>query len=169
MRNPLLPAALVATGILLGGCGGETPSPNTTARQQSESHDDHGHGHDDDHADEIPQTFAAAVTQLAEMRDTIKAAFAANDLKSADGPVHKVGHVLERLGSLAAKAGLSDEQQATVKAAQETLFSAFEALDQTIHGKESGKSWDDVGSDVDQAITSLQALVPSSERGGAEQ
>lgn len=167
MRNSFLTTVLIATYVLLGGCGGETPSPKTAAPQQSESHDDHDHDHD--HANEAPQTFAVAVAQLAEMRDTIQTALAANDLKKADGPVHEVGHMLEDLDGLATKAGLSDEQLATVKAAQETLFSAFGALDETIHGKESGKSWGDVGSDIDQAIASLQKLTPPIEAGGTVQ
>ena len=163
MRNPLLPATLIAASFLLGGCVSETSSPDAAAGQQGESHDDHDHDHDHHHAGEEPETFAAAVEHLAELRDAVKAGFAEDDMKKADGPVHAVGHTLEDLGSLAEKAGLSDEQQATVAAAQETLFSAFAALDETIHGKESGKSWDDVGSDVDQAIANLQELVPPSE------
>ena len=171
MKNPLLAAAFITIGLLLGGCGGETPSSDTAAPEQSEGHDDHGHDdhHDHDDGHEEPETFAAAVAELSEMRDTVKAAFADDDLKKADGPVHEVGHVLEGLVSLAEKAGLSDEQQATVKTAQESLFAAFAALDETIHGKESGKSWDDVGTDVDQAIASLQELAPSSEPEGTEQ
>lgn len=163
MRNLLLPVLLVAAGVLLGGCAGESPPPETAA-SHSDSHNDHDHDHDDDE----PETYAAAVAELTEMRDAVKTAFSSDDLKNADGPVHEVGHMLEHLDGLAEKAGLTDEQRVTVKSAQETLFSAFGALDQTIHGKESGKSWDDVGADIDQAIATLQELAPPTETEGTE-
>ncbi|QDT38529.1 hypothetical protein [Stratiformator vulcanicus] len=169
MKSFLLSVTFAASGLLMLGCTNGTPTADTTA-QQGGGHDEHGHdhdhGHDHGHADEHPETFAGAVEQLTEMRDTVKAALAENDLKKADGPVHAVGHVLEDLVSLAKKAGLSEEQQATVETAQETLFESYGALDQTIHGKESGKTWDDVGSDIDSVISSLQNLASS---GGAEE
>ncbi|MEW4528309.1 hypothetical protein [Maioricimonas sp. JC845] len=171
MKHPLLAAVLLTFGLLLNGCGGQAPSPETEASNSTDAHDDHDHDHDHDHGHdhEQPETFDAAVAELAELRDKIESALAEDDLKKADGPVHEVGHVLEGLGSLAEKAGLSEEQQATVKDAQKKLFSAFGGLDETIHGKESGKTWDQVSSDINEAIASLQALAAPGESEGTEQ
>lgn len=166
MRRTLhLLALLVVASPLLSGCVRDAPSPAPTDASQ---HDDHGHdhaGHDGDH----PETFAAVVAELAEKRDAIKAALTANDLRKADGPVHAVGHLLEDLGDLANDTGLSVEQQATVKSAQQTLFAAFAGLDETIHGEESGKTWFQVRDDINQSIASLQELAAQSEQEGSEE
>jgi len=151
-------ALCLTFGLILCGCESQ-PASNDTA--QTEGHDDHAHHDHDHHAHDdhdAPESFEAAVEQIVQLRDSVQEALANDDLKKADGPVHEVGHVLEALNDLAAKAGLSDEQQKSVKTAQEALFGGFAALDQTIHGKSDGKSWDDVKEEINQAISTLQEL-----------
>lgn len=148
----LIPVILVCS-VFVFGCVGEKPAP-----QAGGGHDhDHDHGHEGGH--HHPETFAEAVAEIAEMKTAIQTALSEGDTDKADGPVHEIGHILEELEELAKKAELSEEQIAEVKAATETLFASFAALDETIHGKEDGKSWDDVGEDINAAVTKLETLA----------
>lgn len=142
----------------LSGCVGEAPPASTAGSEKS--HDDHDHGHD--HGEEGHahfESFSEAVADIAAKTNAIKEAMEADDLKKADGPVHSIGHVLEGLEELAAKQGLEGEQLAEVTSARDSLFEAFAGLDETIHGKEDGKSWSDVSEDIEKAVAQLQSLV----------
>jgi len=179
MQKSLLTATLVSCGLFLGGCGTSAPAPSSD--QASEAHDhhdehgdhghDHGHDHDHDHghAHAAPESLSAAVSTLAGLRDKIDAALSEADLETADGPVHEVGHILESLPALADKAAVNAEQSETVKQAQAALFEAFGALDKTIHGKSSGKSWDDVKETVNSAIADLQNVTSATNDKGDTQ
>lgn len=179
MQKSLLTAALVSCGLFLGGCGTGAPAPSN--EQANEAHDhhgehgdhdhghDHSHDHDHGHAHAAPESLSAAVSTLASLRDKIDAALSKADLETADGPVHEVGHILESLPALAEKAAVSAEQTETVKQAQAALFAAFGDLDKTIHGKSSGKSWDDVKETVNSAIADLQNVTaPANDKGDAQ-
>lgn len=179
MQKSLLTATLVSCGLFLGGCGTGAPAPSN--EQASEAHDhhdehgdhghghDHGHDHDHGHAHAAPESLNAAVTTLTELRDKIDAALSKADLETADGPVHEVGHILESLPTLAEKAAVNAEQSETVKQAQAALFAAFGDLDKTIHGKSSGKSWDEVKDSVNSAIADLQNVTgTANDKGDAQ-
>ena len=118
---------------------GPRPAPAPTA---AVAHD-HDHDHDHDHAKpaaaaheghEHPETLAAAVTELKGLVEKVREALAAGDREKADGPVHAVGHLLEDMEGLVAKAKLPAEREAAVKQAVEEIFQAFDALDTAIHG-----------------------------------
>lgn len=150
--------------VLIAGCneGSSVKTQELTEGNSGdhshEGHDGHDHHEHDGHGSESPKTLAAGVAQLTELRDAIATAMDADDLKKADGPVHQVGHLLEQIGDLAGEAGLNETEEKDVKAAITTLFESFASLDKTIHGKSDGKSWKDVSSDIDQAISALQNI-----------
>ena len=137
--------------LAVTGCGvaeQDAPGPVMTAG----SHDDHGHGH------AHPETLAEAITELKELRDTVRDAFAKNDEDAAHGPLHDVGHLLEDVNELAEKSALTAEQQATIRTSTDTLFDAFGAVDNTMHGKE-GSTWDEVSGKIDAAIDAMAAAA----------
>ncbi|MFZ4734073.1 MAG: hypothetical protein ACOYK7_16165 [Pirellulales bacterium] len=114
---------------------GPRPAPAPTAAV--------AHDHDHDHAKpagaaheghEHPETLAAAVTELKGLVEKVREALAAGDREKADGPVHAVGHLLEDMEGLVAKAKLPAERETAVKQAVEEIFQAFDALDTAIHG-----------------------------------
>ncbi len=105
------------------------------------------HGQDHAHA----ETLADAVKELEGICATIKAAFAKNDAEAAHEPMHEVGHVLEEIPDLAAKSTLDDAAKAEVKKAAETLFEAFSAVDESMHGS-GGKKYSDVAEAIDAAL-----------------
>lgn len=168
MLPRILMICLVLIGLVMFGCnGGSTSSESSDSEATSHPHDGHDHdGHDHaghDHGDgHSPQTLAEAVEVIAKLRDKIQAAWADGDLEKADGPVHELGHVLEGLESLGSQASLTEEQSAELKSTTETLFASFSQLDETIHGKSDGKTWEDVAEDVNQAIAKLQEVSASS-------
>lgn len=148
--SPALAAAAGAS-LLLTGCGDQAPPPKPVGppiavKQAGAAHDhdhdhDHEHGHDHDHAKpgtaaehEHPTTLPAAVTELRELVGKVKDALAAGDREKADGPVHEVGHLLEDIEGLVAKAKLPADREAAVKQAFDEIFTAFDALDTAIHG-----------------------------------
>jgi len=156
MPRPSLPprfvsaaAATVGAATLFAGCTDQaTPpkpvGPPIAVKQSGAAHDhdhDHDHEHDHGHAKpgtaaehEHPTTLAAAVTELRELVGKVKEALAAGDRDKADGPVHAVGHLLEDMEGLVAKAKLPAEREAAVKTALGEIFAAFDALDTAIHG-----------------------------------
>ncbi len=105
-----------------------------------------------------PPSFKGSVTKLVEMRNKIRDGFAVGNVDMAHGPLHEVGHVLEKIGEIAAIEHLPADQLEAVKAAKEELFDAFDQVDRTLHGKE-GKSYDEVAESVDRAMKVLTDIA----------
>jgi len=115
--------------------------------------EEHGHGHDHGH-DHGPATLKDAIAELTTLRDTMRDAFAKNDLDAAHDPLHEVGHVLEAIPELAKKENVSAESQTAIETAASTLMDAFGAVDKTMHGQE-GSSYSDESEKIDAAMASL--------------
>lgn len=141
---PFLATALLVTV----GC---ESSSETTVPQTADADHDHGHeGEDHHHAETLPE----AIKELTSMRDVIRDAFGKNDIETAHGPLHEVGHVLELIPGLAEKQGLSGEALAAVKASTEKLFEAFGEVDKTLHGAE-GSTYTEESEKIDAALKAL--------------
>lgn len=137
--------ALCLSSLSLIGCG------------PAAQHDHHGHDHGGEkHAH--PETFAAAVTELAELRDKVREAFAKKETQQADELVHDVGHLLEEVGELAEKEKLPPADVLAIKSVVSELAGHFEEVDKQLHG-EKGKSYDEVAKAVDAAIAKLTERV----------
>lgn len=143
---------VVITCISLAGCGGgQTTASNPPT-------DRHGHDHDDGHVHH--ESFSEAVGEVESLNAAVKTAFADSDLSTADGPLHEIGHLLEELPELAAQESLSEEDNRQVKQSVDSLMDSFGALDERIHGgAEDGKSYDDVASEIDAALSNLKTIV----------
>ena len=119
---------------------------------------------------DAPKTFSSVVSELVEMKNVIRDAFAANDPDKAHGPLHEVGHAIGELSGLAAKANLSADQMNSLKSACDTLMDAFGEIDKTFHGGE-GKTYDEVASDIHtsmQTVTRLAGVMDNSEAPAAK-
>jgi hypothetical protein len=135
---------LVFFGCLVSlstGCNSSDPASETVA--------EHGHDHDLD--------FGGAIGQIEELAATIGDALAAGDMDTAHDPLHEIAHLLEDLPDLAQHAGLSDADQASVKAAANKLMDAYGAIDEQMHGEE-GKSYDSVKDDIAAGLESLESF-----------
>ncbi|MFM7920235.1 MAG: hypothetical protein ACKPJJ_08420 [Planctomycetaceae bacterium] len=140
-----LASLVVLPGVLLLGCQDAPPAP------VAEMHE-HGEGH------HHPETLAEALTELTELRDTIRDAFAADDTDKAHDPLHEVGHIIEVVQELAEKEKLPEERLAAVKTSTEELFTAFGEVDKTMHGGE-GSSYKDVSAKIDAAMAALKSAI----------
>ena len=103
-----------------------------------------------------PETFAEAVDQLVKLDTTVRTAFAAKDEDTAHGPLHDVGHLLEDTVALSAKADLTEDQRQAVQKAVDSLFDAYGAVDEMMHGGD-GKTYDEVVTDIDAALAVLKS------------
>jgi hypothetical protein len=128
--------AMVALTLTIVGCEPAKPKADTETAEK-------GHEH--------AETLADAVKELEGICATIKAAFAKDDAEAAHGPMHDIGHVLEEIPDLAAKSTLDDAGKAEVKKAAETLYEAFSAVDESMHGS-GGKKYSDVAESIDAAL-----------------
>lgn len=157
MRFPHRSLGLIFSAPLLltTGCNETPPTPPVAEH----AHDEHAHH---------PETLTEAVTELTELRDTVRDAFAANDPDKAHDPLHEVGHILETVSDLAKEEKLSDEKLAIVKSSVETLMQSFGEIDKSMHGQE-GASYKDVSTKIDDAIKALAELnAPASETPATE-
>lgn len=146
MARLMFCVALLSYSLTFLGCGGPAAK-----------HDDHGHDHaGEKHAH--PETFAAAVKELAELRDGVRDAFAKKETQKADGLVHEVGHLLEEVGELAEKEKFAAADVLAIKTLVSELNGHFEEVDKVLHG-EKGKSYDEVSKAVDAAIAKLTERV----------
>lgn len=132
----------VLSMVVAAGCGEPSTAPPPGPRPAAVRPADHDHGHDHaaaGHEHAHPESLAEAVTELKELVEKVRTALAAGDKDKADGPVHAVGHLLEDMQGLVAKAKLPAEREAAVKQALEQIFGAFDTLDTAIHadGKEA--------------------------------
>jgi hypothetical protein len=160
--------APVAAGLSLvlfcfAGCNSGTEE-GTPIKADADHHDhDHDHGEHDDHGHKHAESFAEAVEELVELRNTVRDAFASNDSEAAHGPLHDVGHLLEEVSELAGKEELSAEQMATVKSSVEALFEGFGAVDKKMHDATKGSEYSEVAEKIDAAVASLTAIVAPAE------
>jgi hypothetical protein len=160
------------------GCDSQPASPAADSHNAAASTDDHDHQHADDehahnHAEEHahdhdhehdhaegehahPESYAAAIVELEELRAAVEKASAEDDLAKADSQVHEIGHLLEDIGKLADKESVSDDAKTKINAAVEELMDAFEQIDAKIHGGD-GKTYADVAEKVNASMTVLKA------------
>lgn len=147
---------LVFVGIALGCALGCQRSATDAAGQAAADHDhDHGNGHD--HHGDAPQNFAEAVEKLVSLHDQIRDGFAKDDVESAHGPLHDVGHLLEDLAKLAEKHTPALDVAAVKKDADE-LFDLYGKVDEKLHGDE-GSTYGEVAEKVDAAVERLHELL----------
>ena len=153
---------LIFASLTLAGCGGGQTTASALSADQHD-HDHEAHGDEDDHVHS--ESFAEVLTEVEELFAEIKTAFAADDLDTADGPVHGIGHLLEELPQLAAKESPSESDRQQVKQAVDSLMDGFAAVDERIHaGEGAGKSYDEVATEIDEAIAKLKAIkLPESQ------
>jgi hypothetical protein len=161
--------------VFLLGCGssgsgptgsqpaGGAAAPHEHADHEHADHKDRDHQHaDHEHADAVsgkpPADFAAGVAGLQQQYEAIRDAFRAGDKGKADGPLHQVGHTLEALPELAAKAKLGEQDVAAAKSAATVMFEAYGKLDEAIHG---GKEPDygAAADTLDKAMAELSELA----------
>ena len=147
---------LMVASTSLAGCGASQTSDSTSS---SDQHDHDKELHAGAHKHAAPKSLDGALKQLDELRTAVKTAFSAGDLEKADGPVHEVGHLLEALPELAVNESLSEANQQQVEQAVDSLMASFAALDERVHGGDAaGKSYDEVASEIDEALAKLKAI-----------
>jgi len=142
-----LSLSIVILGWIAGAAGCTPKSDNTGNGHVTE----HAHAHDEHH----PETYAEAVGLLVETRNKVRDAFAQNDVETAHGPLHDVGHLLEDLPRLAEKDGHADDALAVVKEESEKLLDLFGKVDATLHGDE-GATYDEVSAEIDASVGRLE-------------
>ena len=114
------------------------------------------HEHEHEHEHEHPETLGGALSELTELRDTVRDAFAKDDGDAAHGPLHDVGHLLEEVSELADHAHLSDEAKDTIESNVETLLDAFGAVDKSMHSDDEGSAYSEVSEKIDAAIGAIR-------------
>ncbi|MCH2212552.1 MAG: hypothetical protein MK110_14705 [Fuerstiella sp.] len=156
-RIPLtLTASLLS--LLILGCSDSTSGTSTLSPDHTGQHD---HGEEESHSGhDHPGTLEEGLKELTELRDTVRDAFAADDIDTAHGPLHDVGHLLEDIAALVERQELSDEQRDLVKKNIKSLFDLFGAVDSTLHGDE-GKTYSEVSDQIDTALSALREATLS--------
>jgi hypothetical protein len=104
-----------------------------------------------------PETFSAAMEQLATFKTQIQTAFEGGTPDDAHDALHEVGHVLGELPELAAKVTEDADKKKAVSEATEKLFDAYEKLDMSMHGGEEVK-YEAIKEDVDSAMAVLTGI-----------
>lgn len=145
-------------GLSITGCGPKSAESTPDSVKPPVAADELEHVHDENHVH--AETYPEAIAQLETMRNEIRDAFAKGEGMSADETVHAVAHALEDVTALAKKASLSEEDQVAVGTAVESLFDAFERIDEKLHGGE-GADYSDVASEIDAAFEVLKKYVPA--------
>ena len=102
-------------------------------------------------------TLAGALKEIEEFRGTIKEAFAKKSPDDAHDALHEIGHVLGSVTELAAPA--TDEAKKSLKTAVDELFDCFSAMDDTLHKKSTGKTYEEVADRIEAAMSTLNAMV----------
>jgi len=164
----ILPACLAAACLAIAGCE-PAPAPQPRAQPAAHGHADHaghaGHDHASPAAEgghEHPETLAAGLTELETTWAEVKSALAAGEHEKADDRVHMVGHLLEDLEGLLAKAKPAADAEAAGKKALEEIFSCFDTLDAAVHeGPEAIKKVDveSLGGRIGEAVKSLKEIA----------
>jgi hypothetical protein len=145
---------LLSFVTFFAGCSDDTAQRGTNAGGGAAEHD-HGHDHGHSHA---PTTSAEGLAELTALRNTIRDAFAANDMDKAHDPLHVVGDVLLAIPELAKKENVDSEKLASIQKAVETLMDAFGRVDKTMHGQE-GSTYAEESATIDAAVLELESLL----------
>ena len=162
--------------LVTPGCGTSDQGPaKATASKHDHDHDHDHEGHDHaghDHGKEAgaekgatpekkvvkAETFSEAVTLLGGLHASIRDGFEKNDIDSAHGPLHDVGHLLEQIPALAGKetqdAAVLDE----VKKQVDELFDLYGKVDEKLHG-EKGADYKDVAEKINAAMEKLKMIM----------
>jgi hypothetical protein len=149
-------AIVAAAGFAAGGC---SPAPQPVAVKPAPAHvHDQDDDHDDDHAH--PATLAEGVAALRKLATDIGTKLAEGSRDDADDIVHDLGHTLEDLPALAAKAKLSAAAAETANKAIGELEQCFGKLDEALHAAEGqGESPAEVHASLkDRIEAALKAL-----------
>jgi len=150
-----IPRTLTAILAVLVIAGCSESASDTAATSSDEGHD---HGHEGHSEHDHPKSLADGLKELAELRDTVKNAFSADDVDTAHGPLHDVGHLLEDITGLFEGQELSQEQKDLAKESIDSLFDLFGGVDRALHGQD-GTTYADVSDQIDAAITALQGIA----------
>jgi len=151
--------------MLLLGCS-ESGRDGSASMSDEHGHDEHNHEGGNGHADhDHPETLEQGLLELTNLRDTVREAFAADDVDTAHGPLHEVGHLLEDITALFDRQNLTSERRGIAKQNLDTLFDMFGKVDSTWHGQD-GAAYKEVSDEIDAAIT---ALLNIAKVGEAEQ
>ena len=134
----------------IAGCSSD-PAVDAQTSEHQQSNDHHEHAHS---SHKQPEDFASAVIKIQILNEAIRDAFLQGDMQKADPPVHEMGHVLEAVHSLAAKASFSASAQMQINDAVDSLFKSFAAIDEKLHGG-TGASYSDVEAEIKPAIELL--------------
>lgn len=158
-------SALAFPLALCLGCAPKTDGAKADAEAAHDDHDHEGHEHGDaDHDHHHAETYAEAVAELQELRDTLRDSLKAGERDKGDVAVHEIGHVLDQLPKLAEAAGLSAEQQDEVNKEVENLFGHFDEIDKAFHGeKDQEVPYEEHAEEIDAAIERLHGLVPDAD------
>jgi hypothetical protein len=145
---------LLSLVTLFTGCADDVAQRGTNAGGKTAEHD-HGHDHGHSHA---PTTSSEGLAELTSLRNTIRDAFAANDMDKAHDPLHEVGDVLMAIPELAKKENADSEKLASIQKAVDTLMDAFGRVDKTMHGQE-GSTYAEESATIDAAVLELESLL----------
>ena len=135
---------------LIAGCQDDGTRRDANAGGESAEHD-HGHSH-------APATSGEGLAEVTSLRNTIRDAFAANDMDTAHDPLHEVGDVLLAIPELAKKENVEAEKLASIQKAVDTLMDAFGRVDKTMHGQE-GSTYAEESATIDAAVLELESLL----------
>jgi hypothetical protein len=153
MRHTRFTQYAVLSGMLVGGLmiGVGCQRPATVDSDHGHSHAEHDHAH----------TYAEAITEIKELRETVQNAFAAGTGADADGSLHEIGHLLEDLPRLARDAGLDRDQVIAVRETSDRVFDAYGELDTAIHSGEEIPDgiYEGVAETIDSGISELEAKL----------
>lgn len=161
----LAPHGIAAAAIaVLVGC---SPAPPTapTPVATSHAHDEHAHDEHGHEAHDHPDTLAAGIAELVQVSADVKAKLASGKHEDADEAVHALGHLLEDLEGLVAKAGLAAASEAAGRKAVADLYDCFDELDLALHaagggGKPPAEVHASLTERIEAAIASLRSLTP---------
>lgn len=143
---------LLSLMVLFAGCNDDAAQRGANAGGKSAEHDhDHGHSH-------APTTSTEGLAELTSLRNTIRDAFAVNDMDKAHDPLHEVGDVLMAIPELAKKENVDSEKLASIQKAVDTLMDAFGRVDKTMHGQE-GSTYAEESATIDAAVLELESLL----------
>ncbi len=154
----LFACCLVAAFLMSSiGCNSETDSGGSETPSGTETPDEHAEEGGHHHA----ETLAAAAKELAEHREAVSTALAADDYKAADTAIHEFGHVLAGIDGMLDKENPSEEARTAIMAAAASLGELRDSLDEQIH--EGKADFSAVAEELDAAIKALADNAPKGE------
>ena len=166
------------TGLaLLVGCGGDetdtgmpdTPTVGTDEAGNGGTPDEHVDPHDVPPTDEEIQaqrdkvaTYAAAIEQIQEYRDTIRDETTAGEPAKAHRSLDMLDYVLEWLPEIAQESNVPREQWETIGSNAQTLRDAFNQVHANIDAGEA-PDYAAVADQIDAAVDALAAVETTAE------